>query len=253
MQADATPRRSKLKWTLAFSAPGLALFVGGSLIAISMLYDFVEMRTNSWEQRWFAIGDTFVVEPDGSPQRGDTVLVGADPPDAMRVIAVEGEELRLHAGRLFINEWEVPQCYVGKLHNDHHAYVEFLGSKRYLVTYPYPHDRYPCKEPELWPRGCYRGFGGYGWGPYNVGHNEQWLLLDDRNGELPTCTSNPNGALGTSENRRGVIRKVLRSKGGPAAFPPGNSLSLSHEDRGLRPALEACLAHPPSQTLPPKR
>jgi len=124
------------------------------------------------------------------PARGD-VMVFKYPEKKQqdfikRVIALPGDKLEVVDGRPVINDWLVPNCYVGKIDEvkaTGHLYVEYLGEATYLTLFNKKLPSNPCKRDSQCPRGgsCRGGACGLLQGPFRVKEAEAWVMGDNRN------------------------------------------------------------------------
>lgn len=203
------------------------------------------------------------------PARGD-VMVFKYPENKQqdfikRVIALPGDKLEAVDGRPVINDWLVPNCYVGKIDQikaTGHLYVEYLGENTYLTLFNQKLPSNPCKRDSQCPRGgtCRGGACGLLQGPFRVKEDEVWVMGDNRNNSHDSRLW--RGGLGAGvpyENIKGRAMFVWFSWDQSTRFA-GERLGVNvmgtpklpdGAPQELRTALSKCLRERPEQTEPP--
>lgn len=197
------------------------------------------------------VGDyLFVAKWRRRPERGEVVAFsmpdrasdGEAPKFLKRALGLPGDELSFEAGAPLINGWRVPRCSLGLANVvdlegepvDYEVFVEFLGSRRYLVAH-----------------GQKRNDGQQG--PYVVPRGELWMIGDNRSNSADSRSfRGGQGAgvplsdvLGTAE----LLWLPLERLGVMPNAEPVLPASLA----SLKPRLEQCLAQAPdlAHTTPP--
>lgn len=182
-----------------------------------------------------------------------------------RVIALPGDKLEVVDGRPVLNDWVVPNCYVGKIDQikaTGHLYVEYLGENTYLTLFNKKLPANPCKRDSQCPRGgsCRGGACGLLQGPYRVKEDEAWVMGDNRNNSHDSRMW--RGGLGA-----GVPFENIKGRAMFVWFSWDQSTRLAAERLGvnvmgapklpdgagpeLKTALSKCLRERPEQTEPP--
>ena len=199
------------------------------------------------------------------PVRGD-VMVFKFPENKeqdfiKRVVAVPGDKLEALDGRVVINGWLAPHCYVGRLNQGHlltgELYVEYLGERTYLTMFDQKTSEDSCNADADCGagRGCRGHVCGSLQGPFYVATDEAWVMGDNRNNSHDSrfwrgglgagvpfrnikgramfvwMAWNPNGGVATDR----LFVSVMGQPRLPAGAPPS-----------LQTALETCLRQRPA-------
>jgi signal peptidase I len=169
-----------------------------------------------------------------------------------RVVAIPGDKLEAKGGHPWINDWEVPSCYVGvykytefepESRHEGELFVEFLEDEAYLTLYD---QAAPLALEHQ--------------GPFYVKPGEAWVMGDNRNNSHDSrMWWNGQGGGVPFENIKGRALFVWLSVadsgidwtrlGAPVMGRPRLPPSM----RGLDPAVEKCLRERPplDKTTPP--
>jgi signal peptidase I len=210
---------------------------GGALVGlvVARLFFFVPFKQPSGSMYPTLIaGEHLLVSAiDKTPKRG-SVLVFRYPEHreqhlCKRVIGLAGEVVEVKSGRVYVNGWEVPRCFVGKhayddvegQHHEGELFLEHLGDATYLVF-----EEKGALFSDVQ-------------GPYRAAPDEYFVLGDNRNNSHDSRMW--FGGQGGGVPNGDTIGRV-RAHDEPK-LPPGAE--------SLRPALDACLAKRPAETNPP--
>jgi signal peptidase I len=175
---------------------------------------------------------------DRTPRRGAVVVFRfpehREQTFVKRIVGLEGDEVSVHKGRLFINGWEVPHCIVGrtayvndddKTNRPGDLEVEFLDGAAYLLF----HEGGVFEPVDQ--------------GPWVVKRGEYFVMGD---------------------NRENAFDSRMWFAGHGGGVPLGNTIGIARVDvnhptvppggpEKLPGSLEQCLRNPPPSTPPPPK
>lgn len=124
------------------------------------------------------------------PEHGDVVVFKfpeqEDQDFIKRVVALPGDKLEALDGRLVLNGWLAPHCYVGQLKDEggitRELYLEYLRDRGYLTMYQQKPSVDACEQDGDCGAGraCRGGVCGQLQGPYYVAPAEVWVMGDNR-------------------------------------------------------------------------
>jgi signal peptidase I len=215
----------------------VALAVVGAITLRFTLYVPFKVPSGSmWPT--ITVGDHITANRfDKTPRRGSVVVF--EYPEhrqqlfVKRIVALEGDEVAVHKGRLFINGWEVPHCIVGrtsytetdsKIEHPGDLEVEFLDGSAHLIFHEggvfEPNDQ----------------------GPWVVKSGEYFVMGDNReNAHDSRMWWNGRGGGVPFDHTLGIARVDVHHP----VVPPGGPEKLPG-------SLAQCLKNPPPSNPPPR-
>jgi signal peptidase I len=206
------------------------------------------------------------------PSRGD-VMVFKFPENKeqdfiKRAVAVPGDKLEALDGRVVLNGWLAPHCYVGRMEQGHglsgELYLEHLGDRSYVTMFDQKTGEEPCATDGDCGAGrsCRGHVCGMLQGPYYVAPDEVWAMGDNRNNSHDSRSwRNGMGAGVPFRNIKGRAMFVWMAwnPSGGVAFDRlfvsvmGQPRLPSGSPPSLQGGLDACLRNRPPlrETTPP--